>query len=61
MPGNNILVVDRNTPLDAGVFKNCAGVLAVNHRAVDHRIVDVGAAPKMRFWRRMHIPDLMVP
>ena len=46
MPGNNILVVDRNTPLDAGFFKNCAGVLAVNHRAVDHRIVDVGAASK---------------
>ena len=45
-PGNDILVVDRNTPLDVNFFENCTGVMAVHRGAVDHRNVDVEAASK---------------
>ena len=45
-PGNDILVVDLNTPLDADFFENCAGVVAVHRGTVDHRIVGVEAISK---------------
>lgn len=42
--GCQIVIADRNTPIDAVFFESCSGVIAVHRGAVDHRNVDVQAA-----------------
>ncbi|NQW00636.1 MAG: hydroxyacid dehydrogenase [Rhodospirillales bacterium] len=42
--GSDLVVADRNTPVEAAFFENCPGLIAVHRGAVDHRNIDVEAA-----------------
>lgn len=44
--GCDIVVADRNTPVEAAFFDNSSGILAVHRGAVDYRNVDVEAASR---------------
>lgn len=44
--GNDIVVVDRNTPVDAAFFDNTPKIMTVHRGAVDRRNIDVRAASR---------------
>ena len=44
--GCDLIIADRNTPVEARFFDNCPGIIAVHRGAVDHRNVDVDAASR---------------
>lgn len=44
--GSDIVIADRNTPVEAAFFEAAEGVMSVHRGAVDHRNVDVDAASR---------------